>query len=198
MKKFETFKSEIVKRCKEKSACEPEFKRILASENFEQIAKVLTDNFNWSCVNGVIDAELIEPLNDILLSFNLCANTNVSGSTYCIASGSATVKAWGSATVEAWGSATVEASGSATVKAWGSATVEAWGSATVEASGSATVKAWGSATVKASGSATVEAWGSATVCSFNTIEHRLSDKAICRYYYQNKIKISKTTTIETY
>ena len=134
MKKFETFKSEIVKRCKEKSACEPEFKRILASENFEQIAKVLTDNFNWSCVNGVIDAELIEPLNDILLSFNLCANTNVSGSTYCIASGSATVKAW----------------------------------------------------------------GSATVCSFNTIEHRLSDKAICRYYYQNKIKISKTTTIETY
>ena len=150
MKKFETFKSEIVKRCKEKSACEPEFKRILASENFEQIAKVLTDNFNWSCVNGVIDAELIEPLNDILLSFNLCANTNVSGSTYCIASGSATVEAWDSATVNA------------------------------------------------SGSATVKAWGSATVCSFNTIEHRLSDKAICRYYYQNKIKISKTTTIETY
>ena len=174
MKKFETFKSEIVKRCKEKSACEPEFKRILASENFEQIAKVLTDNFNWSCVNGVIDAELIEPLNDILLSFNLCANTNVSGSTYCIASGSATVKAWGSATVEAWGSATVEASGSATVEAWDSATVNA------------------------SGSATVKAWGSATVCSFNTIEHRLSDKSICRYYYQNKIKISKTTTIETY
>jgi stress-induced morphogen len=46
-KLFNDFKNEIIKRCKEHSACESEFKRVLVSENFEQITKVLTDNFYY-------------------------------------------------------------------------------------------------------------------------------------------------------
>jgi len=92
MEKFEIFKEEIIKRCKTNNACEPEFKRILASENFEQIAKVLTDNFFWSCNNKVIDAEFIEPLNEILLPFNLCANIKIAKNVFIILSGNSTAK----------------------------------------------------------------------------------------------------------
>ena len=55
-----------------------------------------------------------------------------------------------------------------------------------------------SATVEASGSATVRAWGSAYVCSYSTLEHKLSEKAICRYYLKNKIVVSKDSKIDTY
>lgn len=71
-----------------------------------------------------------------------------------------------------------------------SATVEAWGSATVRAWGSATVKAWDSATVEASDSATVRASGSAYINSYNSIEHKISDKTILRYFYENRVVLA--------
>ncbi len=226
---FKEFKTEMVSRCKSKSACTTEFKRVLDSENYKELITVLTDNFSWSCNNKIIDIELLEKVgNKTLNKYDLAINVTVIKGFLLV--DSATVEAWGSATVEARGSATVKARGSATVKAWdnatvearGSATVEARGSATVEAGGNATVKAWGSATVKAWDNATVEAWGSATVeardsatveaggnatvkawdnayiNSFNTTEHKLSNKAICRYYYENKIILSKDSEIEKY
>ena len=52
---------------------------------------------------------------------------------------------------------------------------------------SATVRASGSATVRASDSATVRASGSAYINSYSSIEHKISDRAILRYYYDNKI-----------
>ena len=55
MKNFENFKQEVIKRCKEQSACETEFKRVLKSKTFEELIKVITDNFNWSCNNKIID-----------------------------------------------------------------------------------------------------------------------------------------------
>jgi hypothetical protein len=76
----------------------------------------------------------------------------------------------------------------------------------VEAGGNATVKAWDNATVEAGDNATVEAWDNATVeagdnayiNSINTIEHKLSDFAICRYKYENRIVLSSTSKIQTY
>ena len=44
-----------------------------------------------------------------------------------------------------------------------------------------------SATVEAWDSATVEAWDSAYINSYSSIEHKISDRAILRYYYDNKI-----------
>ena len=150
MSKFDIFKTEIIKRCKEKSACEPEFKRILASENFEQIAKVLTDNFNWSCNNKIIDCELIEPLNDELLQFNLCANVQKVTNCFILLNGSSSAELFGSSSAELFGSSSAELN------------------------------------------------DSSYICSYNILEHKLSDNAICRYYYQNKIVVSKTTEIVTY
>ena len=110
------------------------------------------------------------------------------------ASDSATVRASDSATVRASDSASVEAYHSATVRAYHSATVRASDSATVEAYHSATVRAYHSATVEAYHSATVEAYHSAYVNSFNTIEHKVSDNAILRYYYENRIVIANSET----
>ena len=63
---FETFKNEIISRAKDANACKSEFTRALNSENFEQLTKVITDNFNFCCKNKIITASLIEPLNEIL------------------------------------------------------------------------------------------------------------------------------------
>ena len=70
--------------------------------------------------------------------------------------------------------------------------------ATVKASNNATVEAWGNATVEAWGNATVEALGNAYINSFNSIEHKLSYNAICRYYNENRIIVSEDAKIETY
>jgi len=192
---FKEFKTEMVSRCKSKSACTTEFKRVLDSENYKELITVLTDNFSWSCNNKIIDIELLEKVgNKTLNKYDLAINVTVIKGFLLV--DSATVEARGSATVEARGSATVEAGGNATVKAWGSATVKAWDNATVEAWGSATVEARDSATVEAGGNATVKAWDNAYINSFNTTEHKLSNKAICRYYYENKIILSKDSEIE--
>jgi len=61
-------------------------------------------------------------------------------------------------------------------------------SATVRASGSATVRAWGSATV--------EAWDSAYIDSRNSIEHKISDKVILRYYNTNIIKFGENIKLQ--
>ena len=192
---FKEFKTEMVSRCKSKSACTTEFKRVLDSENYKELITVLTDNFSWSCNNKIIDIELLEKVgNKTLNKYDLAINVTVIKGFLLV--DSATVEARGSATVEARGSATVEAGGNATVKAWGSATVKAWDNATVEAWCSATVEARDSATVEAGGNATVKAWDNAYINSFNTTEHKLSNKAICRYYYENKIILSKDSEIE--
>ena len=191
---FNDFKNEIVRRCRKNLACKTEFKRVLVSKNFEQIVKVLTDNFYWSCTHNVLDGEFIEPLNDVLQPYGLCANQNVKVG-FCIASGSSTVEASDSSTVIASDSSTVIASDSSTViasdsstvEAFGSSTVRAFGSSTVRAFGSSTVRAFDSSTVRAFGSSTVRAFGSSYICSYNTIEHKVSDKAICRYYHESRV-----------
>ena len=180
--KFKIFKEEIIKRCKKHSACKPEFKRVLESENFEQITKVLTDNFNWSCNNGILDAELIEPLNEVLLPFNLCANISEGTNVFIILSGSSSA----------------ELSGSSSAKLFDSSSAELFDSSSAELFGSSSAELSGSSSAKLFGSSSAELFGSSSICSFNSIEHKLNDKAICRYYYENRIKVSLTTKIDTY
>ena len=66
---FEEFKEFIVARCKENSACQPEFMRILSSENFEEILTVLKDNYNWCWNNSLFNAEEIKQIdNEVLIA----------------------------------------------------------------------------------------------------------------------------------
>jgi hypothetical protein len=39
------------------------------------------------------------------------------------------------------------------------------------------------------------AYGSAYICSYNDIEHKLSDKSILRYYYQNKVVLADLNSL---
>ncbi len=212
--KFKDFKTEIIDRCKNQSACQSEFKRVLDSKNYKELIPVLTDNFWWSCNHKIIDVELLKKVgNETLNKFDLAVNISVTKG-FLLAGGNSTVKAWDNSTVEAWGNSTVEAWDNSTVKAGGNSTVKAWDNSTVKAGGNSTVKAWGNSTVEAWGNSTVEAWGNSTVeawgnstveagdnsyiNSLNTIEHKLSDKAICRYYHENKIVLSKSSEIKKY
>jgi hypothetical protein len=95
---------------------------------------------------------------------------------------------------------------SSTAKLNGNSTAELFDSSTAKLNGNSTAVLYGSSTAELNGNSTAELFDSSTaelfdssyICSFNTIEHKVSGKAICRYYYQNKIIASKTTTIETY
>jgi hypothetical protein len=162
---FQDFKTEIIKRAKEQSACQDEFKRACNSESFPELFKVITDNFNWACSHNIIDVDLLTAVKAEANKSNIRCNENTQ-SGYLLVN-NATVKAWGNATVEAWGNATV--------KAWGNATVEAWGNATVEA--------WGNATVKAE--------GNAFISSYKNIECKLSEHAIFRNTETKEITIVK-------
>ncbi len=122
-KSFEKFKSEILKRAKEQSACASEYRAAAESTNFEQLFTVLKRNFIWGCSHKIIDAELIETVKDVASKNDVFVNTSIIDKGFLFASGSATVEASGSATVMASGSATVMAYDSATVRASGSAFV---------------------------------------------------------------------------
>jgi hypothetical protein len=195
MSDYNKFRKVIIDLCKQKGACEGEFRKLVSATDMASFNDVLKANFHWCCNNEVLTGDIIDTYG--LAEYGIRHNVDASGG-YLLASGSATVRAWGSATVRASDSATVEASGSATVRASDSATVEAWGNATVRASDSATVEAWGSATVEAWGSATVRAWSSATVqasgsatvrasgsayihAPYGAIECKLSGQAILRH-----------------
>ncbi len=146
---FKEFKTEILKRAKASGACSGEYSRAENANDFKDLIKVLTDNFNYACQNKTINIELLEKVgakicNENDLFFNCDTSTG-----YLLASDSATVRASGSATVEAFGSATVRA------------------------------------------------FGSAYICSYSTIEHKVSDKAILRYYYENKVVLSDINSLKS-
>ena len=85
---FETYKQELIPQLKAQSACQPEFKRVLASNTMEELQKVLGDNFQW-CVENKIDVSLVtECNNDVdlrgcdLKGITLPGNFKLSGDLY--------------------------------------------------------------------------------------------------------------------
>ena len=178
MEKFETLKTEILKRAKEQSACKEQYTRALKSNTYQELLQVVKDNFSWAATHKIIDADLIGEYKQVFNDNDIWCNESVSKG-FLLATDSATVEAYGSATVRAYGSATVRATDSATVEAYGSATVRATDSATVEAYDSATVEAYDSATVRAT--------DSSYCISYSTIECKLSKNAILRIIPTNTI-----------
>ena len=55
MEKFNQFKSEILKRAKEVSACVTLYQRAYKSENFDQLFQIIKDNYFYCCNNKIID-----------------------------------------------------------------------------------------------------------------------------------------------
>jgi len=129
MKDFTSFKEFIVKRCKEEGACQPEFKRLLLTDNYVDLLKVLTDNDYWCFEHKIINSEILSNVSDEIL---LEANIYISKTNLELKNGSffvynSTVTARGNSTVTAWENSTVTARGNSTVTAWGNSTVTARG-----------------------------------------------------------------------
>ncbi len=182
MKTFEEFKKEILKRAREAETCADEYKRAYIAKDFAELVKVICDNFNYCCNKKIIDAELIEPMNELLYPLGLCANVATVNNCFILLSGSSTAELYGSSTAELYGSSTA--------KLYDSSTAELYDSSTAEL--------YGSSTAKLSGSSTAKLYGSSYICSFNTLEHKVNDNAICRYYYEKKIVLTKNVKIEIY
>ena len=106
MRKFERFKEYVLGIAKESNACADEYRRAAKAESMADLCKVVTDNFHWSCENGLLTGKVIEEYG--LSEFGIRYNVNADGG-WLLVDGSATVEAWGSATVRASGSAYVHA-----------------------------------------------------------------------------------------
>jgi len=112
MSDYNKFRKVIIDLCKQKGACEGEFKKLIAATDMPSLTDVLKANFHWCCNNEVLTGDIIDTYG--LAEYGIRHNVDASGG-YLLASGSATVRASGRATVRA--------SDSATVRAWGSAYV---------------------------------------------------------------------------
>ena len=159
MEKFTEIKQEILRRAKGAHACVEQYKRALESENLQQLAQVIKDNFVWCCRNKVLDVEFIELHETEFASVEIYANKSTS-SGYVVIDGNVDIlggtavaymianstvnEMWGNSTVtEMRGNSTVtEMRGNSTVtKMWENSTVnEMWGNSTVtEMRGNSTV-----------------------------------------------------------
>ncbi len=201
-KTFDEVKKEFMRRCKLASACEPEYKKVIAAKNYDELLPVISANISWCVSKKVVDVEYLDRefgakllwQHHIYTSGKHSIEVRKDTAIALFGSSSATVKTWdsSSATVKTWdsSSATVETwgSSSATVKTLGSssATVKTWGSS------SATVETWGSS------SATVETWDSSSA----TVETLGSSSATVKTLGSSSATVktwdSSSATVETW
>lgn len=100
-KRFENFKSEILKRAKKANACRPEYGKACSSETFSELMQVIKDNFNFATQFRVIEPEIIEMYIDEFNANQIYCNMDVS-SGFMLAYGSATVEAYDSVYVTSY------------------------------------------------------------------------------------------------
>ncbi len=138
-KTFETFKSEFITACKNKGACEPEFKRVLLSNNFTELLQVIKDNYSWCMNNELFSKEDIirwvdnETLisNGFYYDYTGVINGNVAyvydGLITRVMNNATIQDVRGNATIQdVWGNATIQnVRGNATIQnVWDNATIQ--------------------------------------------------------------------------
>ena len=76
MKTFEVFKQDFIEACKNAGACQDEFKKVLASENWQELLTVIKNNAYWCyCSGKVISTDiLLEIPDDELVSAAIYVN----------------------------------------------------------------------------------------------------------------------------
>ncbi len=109
---FKKLKNRIVESCKNNSACQDEFKRVLNSKNKSQLLTVLKDNFAWSYPRGILNTKIFDAFGE-----KLCASKgiyykneilSIKNQNAIILCGDVIVKMLGNSTVtEMWGNSTV-------------------------------------------------------------------------------------------
>lgn len=67
---FNDFKSGFSGKCKKASACQPEFKKVLAAENFDELLSIIKNNILWCINEKIIDCQYLETIGDEILLKN--------------------------------------------------------------------------------------------------------------------------------
>jgi len=162
---FEQVKEDVIARCKKHGACQPEFKRILDSSDFQSLLQVLKDNMNWCLKEKMIDADYLELMfgKELLWSNHIyTSGTNsvrlseAKAVVVTLGSSQNTIKSWDSSqnTIESWDSS------QNTIESWDSSqnTIESWDSS------QNTIKSWDSS----QNTAAVGASSSAHIADYNS------------------------------
>ena len=187
--KFQEIKSEILKRAKSVDACQSEYDRAEKAKTTLELLKVVTDNFIYCCDKKIIDVELLEKISiETCNKANLYVNQDCKdGYLFC----------YGNSTAECYGNSTARCFGNSTAWCYGNSTAECYGNSTAWCFGNSTARCFDNSTARCFDNSTAWCFDNSYLVSYNSIDHKLSDKAICRYYYDNKIVLAdKSMKIE--
>lgn len=55
MNRYDKLREDIIQICKDKSACQPEFKKLISAKNENDFLQVLLNNFEWCMKNKVLN-----------------------------------------------------------------------------------------------------------------------------------------------
>jgi hypothetical protein len=193
MKSFEDFKTDFTADCKAHSACQPEFKKVLVSENWRQLLAVIKANMQW-CVNeGVItlqvlanvpDAELLAVdiylnKNDLELNKQECELFNSTATLW--GNSTATLRENSTATLRENSTATLRENSTATL--WGNSTATLWENSTATLWENSTATLWENSTATLWGNSYIDIYEYGKAVSIN-------DNSICRERSTGKIYLS--------
>ena len=102
MEKFNQFKSEILKRAKEVSACTSQYQRAYKSESFDQLFLVIKDNFFYCCNNKIIDPDLIESVKEEARECGVYHNESATNA-FILGSGNCSIEGYDNCSIEGYG-----------------------------------------------------------------------------------------------
>ena len=122
MEKFNQFKSEILKRAKEVSACITQYQRAYKSENFDQLFQIIKDNFFYCCNNKIIDPDLIESVKEEAKKCGVYHNESATNA-YILGSSNCTIRGYGNCTIEGYGNCTIRGFDNCTIKGFDNCTI---------------------------------------------------------------------------
>lgn len=199
--RFDKLKNEILKRVKESKVCKIKYEPAHKAENFDQLMRVVKDDFDWSCREKVLTSDLIDEYEKEFADADIYCNRDCDngfllvdkgdfksrGHNIAVVMGNTKVEAYDSCRVYAFENAKVEVYGNAKVTAWDDSEVEACGNAKVEAYGSCRVYAYNNAKVTACGNAKVTAFNNARVNAYDNAKVEAWD--ICRVIAYNNAKV---------
>ena len=180
MEKFNQFKSEILKRAKEVSACITQYQRAYKSENFDQLFQIIKDNFFYCCNNKIIDPDLIESVKEEAKKCGVYHNESATNA-YILGSGNCTIEGYDNCTIEGYDNCTIRGFGNCTIRGYGNCTIEGYGNCTI--------RGFDNCTIKGFDNCTILGYDNSYLNVRSDMECKINDHAIMRYRDTNEVVV---------
>jgi hypothetical protein len=165
METYEKFREEIIRLCKENSACKTQFKKLISAETEEGFCTVLKENFHWCVENNVVTEHTVTKYKEIFNRNSIYCNEDVENG-YLIVTGNSKVRASGNSEVHAYDYSVVHASDNSEVHASGNSKVYATGNSKVYARDNSEVHAYENSVVIAFDNSKVFVYGNSKLTDY--------------------------------